>query len=119
MIVTLIGLQGNSAIVSHRDGEGMMHASIISKDYVEGLTIGTVGDVPDEAIATGTEYGFDLEILAEDSYVVSLSDLQQALRLHGIWTFNDLNQNPNQVRAALMSLVQRMHAKLHDLLREF
>ena len=110
--VKLLSVQGQAAIVTFRDGEGIFQGRIISINEVADIRTGETKLVSDKILSTGTEYGIDWETLLGEDYVLTPADIGQELRRHGLWTYEDLNSNPNVVTAALNSLAYRVFAEL-------
>ena len=116
--IKLLKVQGQAAVVSFRDKEGMLQARIISRDDIPGLRLGDSTAVPDRIVTKGTEYGIEMEILLGDKYVIRPVDLEQEFRKRGLWTYEDINSNPQLVRAAINSLSGRVHAEVLERSRE-
>ena len=116
--VKLISVQGHAAVVSYRDYDGIVRARVISLKAVAGLRIGESSVIPLNIVKTGTEYGIDWETLLGEEYAITPVDIGQELRRHGLWTYDDLNSNPNEVTAALNSLSHRVHVELLRAARE-
>lgn len=116
--ITLLTVQGQAAVVSFRDKDGMLQARIISRDDISGLHLGETTLVPTLIVDKGTEYGIEMEVLLGDKYVIRPVDLEQEFRKRGLWTYEDINSNPQLVRAAINSLSGRVHAEVLDRSRE-
>ena len=116
--VKLLKKSGQAAVVSFWDNEtGMMQAHIISmNDLPNDLRVGQTANVSDDALLTGTEYGMEWELLLSQSE--SLMVLTASLRNHGIWTLEDLNNNPRQCIAAINSASVRIYAELLQLVKD-
>lgn len=110
--VTLNKVEGRAAIVTYRDDEGDFQARIISVDDVAGLRLGETTKIPRKLLLTGTEYGIDWDILLGEEFVITPESIGQEFRRHGLWTYDDMNYNPNQVRAALNAVAGKIHAHL-------
>ena len=114
----LLSVQGQAAIVSFRDKDGIFQARIISVDDIAGLRIGETKSVSKKLLDSGTEYGIDWETLLGDEYDITPVDISNELRKHGLWTYDDMNKNPHQVTAALNALSYRVFAELMRRARE-
>ena len=110
--IKLLKVRGKAAVVTFRDKEGMLQGRVISKDDVLGLHIGETKAVPNTVVTSGTEYGLDLEVLFGEDYVITPRDLEQELRRHNLWTYDDLNSNSQEVFTAIGTLVRKVYAEL-------
>lgn len=108
----LMTIEGKAAIVKYRDKNGMTQARIISTDDVTGLRIGETKEFPNKIIGSGTEYGIDWEVLLGEECVIMPIDIEQEFRKRGLWTYDDMNKNPIQVKAALNAMSAKVHAQL-------
>jgi hypothetical protein len=116
----LLKVEGKAAVVKYRDYEGMIQARIISYDDVRGLRINETKIFPNKIINSGTEYGIDWEVLFGEECAITPKDIEQEFRRRGLWTYDDINRNPNHVIASLTALSAKVHkrvireAKLED-----
>jgi hypothetical protein len=94
-------ISGNSVVVTI-GGKSL----IISKTSAMQAKIGSVVDVSEEDILTGTEYGLDWDIILPDGICVNSQIIQNALYAYGLFTLEDLKRNPNQVVAAVSSMLK-------------
>jgi len=106
-------IDGQAAVVRFRDNRGMLQGRIIPKDSVPGINMGRVVHIPIDILEADstTEYGFDWSVVL-DELVLKPEDFQQALRGHGIWTVDDLLQNPQEGIAAFLALAKSMYTSL-------
>jgi len=116
--ITLLKVQGQAAIVSFWDKDGMLQARIISRDDVTGLHLNETTVISKHIVDTGTDYGIDMEILLGEGYVIGPVDLEQAMRKRGLWTYEDINSNPQAVMAAINSLSGQLFASVLEKARE-
>lgn len=98
------------AAVSYRDNNGIWQGRIVPLNAVSSENRITI--VSDETLNAGTEYGFDWDVVYPDPVVISGANLTQALRVHNIWTLEDLLANPNEALAAILSLARRFHTEM-------
>ena len=110
--IKLLKVRGKAAVVTLRDKDGMLQGRVISRDNVLGLRIGETKGISQNVVDTGTEYGIDVEVLLGEEYVITPQDLEQELRRHGIWTYDDLNSNSQEVVAAINTLTKKLYAAL-------
>ena len=116
--VKLLQVEGQAAIVSFWDEDGMLQARVISRDDVIGLNFNESTAVSDDIVETGTYYGIDMDLLLGVEYVIKPVDLEQEFRKRGLWTYKDINTNPQLVRAAINSLSGRINAAVLKRSRE-
>jgi hypothetical protein len=116
--VTLLRVEGQAAIVSFWDKDGMLQARIISRDDVTGLRLNETTAIPAHIVDTGTDYGIEMELLLGQEYVIRPLDLEQEFRKRGLWTYKDINSNPQLVMAAINSLSGRIHVEVLERSRE-
>jgi len=110
--IKLLKVRGKAAVVTFRDKDGMLQGRVISRDDVLGMRIGETKGVPQSVVDTGTEYGIDVEVLLGEEYVITPRDLEQELRRHGIWTYDDMNSNSQEVVVAINTLARKVYAAL-------
>lgn len=111
MIAKVLKRSGNVAVVSYLDERGMVQGRIISIDRITDAKIGHQLDVPVDAISNGIEYGIDWTIVFPD-HVVSLVDLQQSMRNHGVWTEADMLSMPKEMVSAINAMSAAIYAKM-------
>lgn len=111
MIVRIVRRDRNVVAVTCRDVDGTWQGRIVPKAALTDIK-GNTADVPVETFNAGTEYGFDWGVAFPQPLSISGADLTQALRLHGIWTLEDVLANPLQVQAAILALTKAMMANV-------
>ena len=111
MIVRMVRRDRNVVAVTCRDASGTWQGRIVPKAALTDID-GDTADVSIEAFSAGTEYGFDWDVAFPEPLSVSGDDLTQALRLHGVWTLEDVLANPSQVQAAILALTKAMMANV-------
>ena len=110
--VKVLKVQGQAAIITFRDKDGMIQARVVSHDDVAGLRLREAGMISSNILEAGTEYGIDWEVFLGDSDVIKPIDIEQEFRKRGLWTYEDINKNSPQVMAALNALSGRVFAQL-------
>lgn len=101
----------NAIVISFHDGTEQQACIVSSSDVPADVRTGDIIDVADRAISNGTEYGIDWYVLLGGSIDVTYA-LQQELRRHNIWTLQDYQDNPQQVRGAIGTVVNGIHNRL-------
>ena len=110
--IKLLKVREKAAVITFRDKDGMLQGRVISRDDVLGLRIGETKALSDKVVNSGTEYGLDLEVLLGEGYVITPRDLEQELRRHNIWTYDDMNSNSQVVFTAINTLIRKVYAAL-------
>jgi len=111
MIVTIVRKDRNVVAVTCRDASGTWQGRIVPKAALADIQ-GNTADVSIEAFSAGTEYGFDWDVAFPQPLSISGDDLTQALRLHNVWTLEDMLANPREVQAAILALTKVMMASV-------
>jgi len=101
MKAKVISISGNSVVVI-LGGKSL----IISKTAAMQAKIGSEIDISEKDILTGTEYGLDWDIVLPDGICVNSQEVQKALYAYGLFTLEDLKSHPNQVVAAVSSMLK-------------
>ena len=107
MNAKVLKISGKSAVVAVGG-----KCFIISKTAIGTAHVGTVADIEEEVILTGTEYGLDWDIIMPEGLSVNSQKLQESLYSYGILTYEDLKANPNSVVAAISKLAKSMAIEL-------
>lgn len=109
---TIIAKKGAVAAVGWIDGRDWRGA-IIPTHYTEEHRIGDKIEIPLDILNDGLDYGIWFDLLIPDEGFTILPDmLQNAMRGHGIWTYEDLIQKPREAQAAILSLVNLVYGQL-------
>lgn len=116
MIVQMIRRDRQVAAVKFRDEHGAWQGRIVPIDAVSVIDGKHV--VPDEAINSGTEYGFDWSIVFPEPLSISAGQLQKMFRDYGIWQLDDLLKMPNEGIAAFLALAKTMYVGVVKRARE-
>lgn len=96
--VTVVGNIGANSLVQYVI-DGALHRTIIpTEKVIEGM-------VDAEELKMGVEYGLPFsDFLKFDK--ISADAVEKSLHSNGIWTFDDLTKNTNQVIAALQAVLR-------------
>jgi hypothetical protein len=94
-----------------------LQGTVVHSKLVAGLRVGERKDIPDEAIALGTEYGLDWAIILPWPEDI-VKHFQSSMRDHGVWTYEDFNTMPDQAFAATVSISKRLFALAAALARQ-
>lgn len=111
MNVRVLKKVGQAAIIEFKDDNGHFQSCIISSDEVLGVREGDSTEIYHKIIEHGTEYGIDWTIVFPPD-MVSIIDVQDALRAHGIWTFEDLLEKQPAVLAAINAVSKVVYMKM-------
>lgn len=107
MIVQILRRDRQVTAVKFRDEHGAWQGRIVPFDAVS--EIDGCHTVPDEAIESGTDYGFDWSVVFPEPLSISAGQLQKVFRDYGIWTPDDLSAMPNEGVAAFLALAKSMY----------
>ena len=111
MIVKVVRRDRNVVAVTCRDTSGAWQGRIVPMTALTSIE-GNTADVPVGQFDAGTEYGFDWGVAFPQPLSISGDDLTQALRLHGVWTLEDVLANSREVQAAILALTRIMMANI-------
>lgn len=112
MEVKVVLKKGNAVVVSYEDPSGTVRTVILNSTITDNVRVGQVLDVSEDVISTGTEYGIDWDVLMPGGFTVSSRDVQNALANRGVYTMQDIRENPGLVRDAINVLVRRLQVKI-------
>lgn len=105
--VVIIKVEKYVAAVKFRDGDGMWQGRIVPTTAVQDM-YGSA-KVSQDALDSGTEYGYDWDVAFPEPIVLSAKMVQQSLREHGIWIVEDLLAMPHEGVAAFLALARTMY----------
>jgi hypothetical protein len=114
----ILSKKGHVVAVSWLDGADWKGA-IIPHHYASGRRIGDTIELSTDVLHDGLDHGiwFDL-FMPEEGYTITPDTIQNAMRGHGIWTYEDLVSKPQEVQAAILSVVRVVYGQLVKAARE-
>lgn len=110
MLSHLMYKKGHSAVVRYQDERGNLWAKIIPSHVIDNLQ-GTSFDLPQSVLDEGVDYGFSFDVIMTER-VIRPEQVQNAMRAHGVWTFEDMLKKPKSAQAAIQSLIRLIQGEL-------
>jgi hypothetical protein len=101
--------KGHSVVVRYRDVSGNLWAKILPSTTVADQ--GTDINLSLETLESGVDYGFPFEAILPER-TITPEMIQNAMRAHGVWTYEDLLEKPNQASAAILSVIRLVQGEL-------
>lgn len=99
--VKFIQQYGNVSIVSLRD-----ELKLVSSQHTTGIRPGSFVKISDDVLDAGISYGIDWSIVFPDGIRIESDQLQKCFYSQGIFTIEDMKNNPNVVVAAINSVLK-------------
>jgi hypothetical protein len=102
----------DSAVVVEEIGGASPNRVTVPRDCVE-IVSGVSGFISRENLDRGIPFGTPWEMAVHDRLLTSM-DIASALRIGGIWTFDDFERNPQVVQSSLLSLLRSVMSEIRS-----
>lgn len=107
MRVKILHAERGSVAIGYQDSAGLWQGRVVSAEVLKDRS-GNIAYVEEESLQAGIEYGIDMSVFIQEPYTIDAAELQQVLRVHGLWTEHDMISKRAELIRAVYSLTNRI-----------
>lgn len=115
--VRVLRKKGNSAVVTYRDKDDKRRAVLLPGSFI-GEIPGKDTEVEEEVLERGADYGLDWDVIFPDGIFVESSELGNMLFDRGVYTVEDLRDNPQAFQDAIQQLTRKLSKQVQRTVKE-